>query len=706
MKRSITSCAGLALLSALGLMAQSVDTIPFLAVMQPGNEVPAITDTSSANAIIWVHVVKDATGNITSGSVDFDVSTKFSSAVTVTGLHIHNGPAGVSAGIVIPTDLSGTNTVAIDATGKLRIQKQVQFPTTAPALPVTIITDLIANPQGYYANIHTTVNPSGAMRGQLMRADMKVLMGLMSPKNEVPPTGVNASGIASVLLLRAHDATGAVGAATAIFNMDYTGFDASAGTSFTGFHIHSQVAGVNGSVVINSGIGAGAASVAIDPSGSGNLNYVIPMSPLDASWATAGINGELNTVNSLFVTPANQYINAHTNIFGGGVMRDQMRNTEQSVFQVTLLPSNETPPIAGLTATGPTRIPIYVLRNADGSVAAGATLFDVNFRGFPAPTTITGLHIHQAGAGVAGSIVIFSGVDGAANKVVTDTGNGNIFRLVNVSTPAAITALNALVLNPNGFYANVHTTVNGGGAMREQLTPALAKPAVTGIAAAGSAILTAAPGSIVSIFGTGLSPLTSDLSGFASITALTSAIDGVTVTVGGVKAPFYFASPGQLNVQVPFEVAAGSQTVVVTTAGGVSTAFPLTVASAAPSIFIVDAAGTGAVVKNSDFSLITTANKAKAGDIIVIYSTGLGQVTPAALTGVLLQPPAASFNNTGTVTVSISGQNAAVIYSIASPGFAGLYQTAVTIPAGVTGSVPVVLSSGTTKSNSVNISVQ
>src|SRR6202035_218242 len=97
MKRRITSCAGLLFLSAFGLMAQSVDTIPFLAVMQPGNEVPAITDTSSGNAIIWVHVVKDATGTITSGSVDFDVSTKFSGAVTATGLHIHNGPAGASA---------------------------------------------------------------------------------------------------------------------------------------------------------------------------------------------------------------------------------------------------------------------------------------------------------------------------------------------------------------------------------------------------------------------------------------------------------------------------------------------------------------------------------------------------------------------------------------------------------------------------------
>src|SRR5450759_2960369 len=117
MKRSTTSYAGLLLLSAFGLMAQSVDTIPFLAVMQSGNEVPAISDTSSGNAIIWVHVVKDAAGNITSGSVDFDISTKFSSAVTATGLHIHNGAAGVSAGVVIPTDLSGTNSVAIDATG-------------------------------------------------------------------------------------------------------------------------------------------------------------------------------------------------------------------------------------------------------------------------------------------------------------------------------------------------------------------------------------------------------------------------------------------------------------------------------------------------------------------------------------------------------------------------------------------------------------
>jgi uncharacterized protein (TIGR03437 family) len=184
-------------------------------------------------------------------------------------------------------------------------------------------------------------------------------------------------------------------------------------------------------------------------------------------------------------------------------------------------------------------------------------------------------------------------------------------------------------------------------------------------------------------------------------------MNGVSATIGSVKAPIYFVSPGQLNVQVPFEVTAGAQPMVVTTAAGASNTMNVTVANAAPSIFVVDQTnGLGAVVKNVDFSLITAANPVKAGDVIVIFSTGLGQTTPAMKTGTLLVPPSDGFNNTGTVTVTIGGQNAPVAYSIGSPGFVGLYQTAVTVPSGVTGVAKVVLSSGTTASNSVNISVQ
>ena len=104
------------------------------------------------------------------------------------------------------------------------------------------------------------------------------------------------------------------------------------------------------------------------------------------------------------------------------------------------------------------------------------------------------------------------------------------------------------------------------------------------------------------------------------------------------------------------------------------------------------------------FSLVSAENPAKAGDVVLIYLTGLGQTTPALQTGNL--QPGTGFNNTSTVTVTIGGQNAPVAYSIASPGFAGLYQIAVTVPSGVTGAADLVVKSGTATSNTVKINVQ
>jgi uncharacterized protein (TIGR03437 family) len=132
----------------------------------------------------------------------------------------------------------------------------------------------------------------------------------------------------------------------------------------------------------------------------------------------------------------------------------------------------------------------------------------------------------------------------------------------------------------------------------------------------------------------------------------------------------------------------------------------ITVAPAAPSIFIVSTAtGIGTVVKNNDFSLVTPANPVSAGDVVVIYSTGLGQSIPASLTtGGLV--PISALPNTGAVSVTIGGQDTPVIYSIASPGFAGLYQTAVKVPAGASGTATLVLKMGVASSNTVNLAVQ
>ena len=296
----------------------------------------------------------------------------------------------MNGAIVVPTDVNGTDkSITIDATGRTRIQKQVQFgPGTSPPVALTTIADMIANPQNYYVNIHTTVNGGGAMRGQLMPARTDGADGFDEPRpTRSRPYRSTAPAWRACVAARARDASGAV-AAPRRFSI----WTIPASTRPPELPSPASTSTANGreqrSVIINTGIGAGAASVPIDPL---RLRQSELRRHHVASRRVVGhapINGELNTVNSLFVTPANQYINTHTDKFGGGVMRDQMRPTEQVKFDVNMLASNENPPIAGLTATAPTGIPIYILRNADGTVAAGAVIFDVNYRGFAAGTTI------------------------------------------------------------------------------------------------------------------------------------------------------------------------------------------------------------------------------------------------------------------------------------------------------------------------------
>src|SRR5215471_7950745 len=100
-------------------------------------------------------------------------------------------------------------------------------------------------------------------------------------------------------------------------------------------------------------------------------------------------------------------------------MIDPLRNAEAVTFKVAMKADNEVPPVTGLTANSPAAVTAHVARDATGAVVGGSVVYDVDYRGFPAPTTITGLHIHRGAAGANGGIVIQSGVDGNAGKVVS-----------------------------------------------------------------------------------------------------------------------------------------------------------------------------------------------------------------------------------------------------------------------------------------------
>src|SRR5450759_3262077 len=218
--------------AALGL-AQTAESIPFRAVLSPANEVPAVTDfAASGAATIWLHVIRDSSGQVTSGSVDFRASYSFPGAVSITGMHIHKGAAGVSGPVTISSGIGGAAGAIDDATGKGVIVKQALVASDA-ANALDTIRGMLADPSGFYVNMHTSVYPNGVMRGQLQRAEMTVLMGLMSTLNESPPiTDLTASSITSVVLLSTYDASGGLTSAQVIFDATYT-FPAQ--VTFTGF---------------------------------------------------------------------------------------------------------------------------------------------------------------------------------------------------------------------------------------------------------------------------------------------------------------------------------------------------------------------------------------------------------------------------------------------------------------------------------------
>jgi uncharacterized protein (TIGR03437 family) len=195
------------------------------------------------------------------------------------------------------------------------------------------------------------------------------------------------------------------------------------------------------------------------------------------------------------------------------------------------------------------------------------------------------------------------------------------------------------------------------------------------------------PGSWLTIKGTNLSPVASDTWEKAIVDGkLPTSLDGVSVSVGSKPAYVYFVSPGQINVQAP-DVGAGPVPVTVTTPSGTSTAVTATVAVQSPAFFLWP--GNQAVAtRNSDGSLAAKAGTfagattaaAHPGDVLILWATGFGPTTPPVAAGIQV-PSDGTIRNTSPVTVKIGTADAQVFGSALSPGYAGLYQVAIQVPA-------------------------
>jgi uncharacterized protein (TIGR03437 family) len=357
-------------------------------------------------------------------------------------------------------------------------------------------------------------------------------------------------------------------------------------------------------------------------------------------------------------------------------------STETRFFSGSMSTANEVPPISGVTASAQATITAVIRRDNSGNIASGTVYFDIDYS-FGAPVTVNGLHIHEGGAEVNGPIRIDTGL--SPSSTIDASGTGNIFRAVEVTGGAPLAALIGMVTNPSGFYVNLHTTVNAGGLMRDQLqptaqpTPVVFDGGVLNNASYAGGNSPVAPGSIAAVFGKYLNDGPAALSPRLTVdNKLSTSLGGTQASVSGTAAPIFYSTFGQIGIQIPAELAGQtSASVQVTVGGKTSVSRTVAISPAAPGIFTANQFGSGpaAMLHQDNITPVTAANPAQPGETVVLYGTGFGATDPALGTGAL-----SGGNRVPNPAVTVDGAPVAVGFAGRAPGFVGLDQLNLVLP--------------------------
>jgi uncharacterized protein (TIGR03437 family) len=219
----------------------------------------------------------------------------------------------------------------------------------------------------------------------------------------------------------------------------------------------------------------------------------------------------------------------------------------------------------------------------------------------------------------------------------------------------------------------------------DTVTPAAAMPPVLSavVNAGGLGAGPSSPGGVVVIQG-------SNLGGKPS------------VAVNGVAAAVLSADFREIVAQVGYDTPLGDTTLAVTNNGTAADPVPVTIAAAAPGIY-VDRNG-HAIAFNADGAPNTTKNRAVAGSTITVRLTGIGPLDNPVAAG---QPTPDSPPSLATLDVSATvGDQAATAGPVQLvTGMIGVGQASITLPSLAAGEYPVVITIGGAASNAATISL-
>ena len=194
------------------------------------------------------------------------------------------------------------------------------------------------------------------------------------------------------------------------------------------------------------------------------------------------------------------------------------------------------------------------------------------------------------------------------------------------------------------------------------------------------------PGQIVTIFGSGFSaPCTLDQAStqrcqLAPGFPLPVQLGETKVAFNGVPAPLLAVTEKQINLVVPWELSGDFTAAVVQRGLASSSGTRMSIARQAIGVFSIFSTGAGAgVVVHSDGRLVSRIAPLVPGEVVVIYGTGFGPVSPPSNTS-SPAPVEPLSRSTIPMQVFFDGTEGRTLFSGLTPGYSGLFQMNVEVP--------------------------
>ena len=161
MKKQLALLFAIALSLVPALVADShldgVQSVQYNALLSPTHQSPPLEGVdASGDARIEITMTREA-GKIVSALVDFHVNWRAGQPEELVAMHIHRGAAGANGPVVVDASLGPQ-----PASGGGMIFRQVKV------TDFDLIEEIMANPAGFYVNVHSVSSGPGIIRGKLM----------------------------------------------------------------------------------------------------------------------------------------------------------------------------------------------------------------------------------------------------------------------------------------------------------------------------------------------------------------------------------------------------------------------------------------------------------------------------------------------------------------------------------------------------------